>query len=590
MTTMSSDAPPPDAATPARSSGFGGLAAYLDRRALVMLGLGFASGLPNLLIFDTLSAWLRDSGLSLKVISFFSLATLAYSFKFLWAPVIDRTAVPGLTRWLGRRRAWMLVAQVAVVAGLLLVAGGDPKTSLIRTAVFAVLTGFASATQDIVVDAWRIEASEVARQGAMAAAYQWGYRIAIIVAGAVPLLLADHLGWNLAYGSMAGLMVIGMAAVLGAPRETGPGLVRPSPDAGSTTAPALEAVEWIARLALLLVGALLLGSGLGADADLLAAIVKAAGLPHVAEGLKAAWIEKDAGVWLQLASVIAGGLVIAAAAWPIPHVRTRPGIYLSRAFGEPLGDFFGRFGRTAVLILALICVYRLSDFVLNIMTPFYLDLGFSKTQVAEVRKVFGVVPSMAGVFVGGLSVARLGVMRSMVIGAFALPITNTIFAWLATQGPDFHSLIIAIGIDNVVSGFAGTCLIAYMSSLTSAGFTATQYALFSSLYSLPGKLLASQSGRIVESAAHAASPGGPFAPLRSLFAHTPPGAFAQAMAKSHVSPSALGAGYVAFFFYSGLVGVLSMVLAVLVARRTRPDMANSSPPGRLRKSPARTTP
>lgn len=560
---MSSEPPP------ARTSGFGGLAAYVDRRTLVMLGLGFASGLPNLLIFDTLSAWLRDSGLSLKVISFFSLATLAYSFKFLWAPLIDRAVLPGLTAWLGRRRAWMLVAQAAVIVGLLLVAGGDPKTGLVRIAIFAVLTGFASATQDIVVDAWRIEASEVSRQGAMAAAYQWGYRIAIIVAGAIPLVLADHLGWNLAYGSMAGLMVIGVAAVLAAPRET-PGVARARlPSAGLVSAPVIETIEWAARLGLLLIGALLLGSGLGANADLLASLTGRLGLASAAADLKDAWTAPARGVWLQLASVIAGALVITAAAWPIPGRRTRPGVYLSRAFGEPLGDFFGRFGSTAVLILALICVYRLSDFVLNIMTPFYLDLGFSKTEVAEARKVFGVAMSMVGVFAGGLSVARLGVMRSMVIGAFALPITNTIFAWLATQGPDFRSLIIAIGIDNVVSGFAGTCLIAYMSSLTSAGFTATQYALFSSLYSLPGKLLASQSGRIVETAANAARPGGPFAPLRALFAHTRPEAFASAMSKSHVSPSALGAGYVAFFFYSGLVGVLSMILAVVVARRTR---------------------
>jgi len=156
----------------------------------------------------------------------------------------------------------------------------------------------------------------------------------------------------------------------------------------------------------------------------------------------------------------------------------------------------------------------------------------------------------------------------MVIGAFALPITNTIFAWLATQGPDFRSLLIAIGIDNIVSGFAGTCLIAYMSSLTSAGFTATQYALFSSLYSLPGKLVASQSGRIVEAAAHAAEPGGPLAMLRTLFGRTPSAAFAHAMEKSHVSPASLGAGYMVFFFYSGLVGLAAMVLVVLVARKT----------------------
>jgi PAT family beta-lactamase induction signal transducer AmpG len=176
---------------------------------------------------------------------------------------------------------------------------------------------------------------------------------------------------------------------------------------------------------------------------------------------------------------------------------------------------------------------------------------------------------MVGVFLGGLSVARFGLMRSLVVGAFALPITNTIFAWLATQGPNLGSLFVAIGIDNVVSGYAGTCLVAYMSSLTSAGFTATQYALFSSLYSLPGKLIASQSGRIVETAANAAQGDGPLAFLRNLFAHTPPQAFAAAMQKSHVLPAALGAGYVTFFIYSGLVGVASMALALLVARFQR---------------------
>ena len=541
------------------------LAVFADRRTAIMLALGFAAGLPNLLIFDTLSAWLRDSGLSLEVISFFSLATLAYSFKFLWAPLVDRTRIPGLTGWIGHRRSWMLVAQAAITVGLLLVAGSDPKANLALVALFAVFTGFSSATQDIVVDAWRIEAAEMSRQGAMAAAYQWGYRIAIVVAGAVPLVLADRYGWHVSYGLMAALMLIGMGAVLLAPREQ-EHVIRAIPSTGGRENPALEMVEWLARLLVLATGALLVGSGLGANADVLAVTLAHLGLVQAAAGLKAAWTAKPDGVWLQLAGVILGFGVIVLAAWPIPGVKTRPGLYLSRAFGEPLGDFFGRFGKAAVLILALICLYRLSDFVLNIMTPFYLDLGFSKTQIAEARKVFGVVMSMVGVFAGGWSVARLGLMRSMVIGAFALPITNTIFAWLATQGPDFHSLLFAIGVDNVVSGYAGTCLIAYMSSLTSAGFTATQYAFFSSLYSLPGKLIASQSGRIVETAAKAAEHGGPLSALQGLFSHAPPQAFAAAMAKSHVAPAALGAGYVVFFFYSGLVGVASMVLAVLVAR------------------------
>jgi MFS transporter, PAT family, beta-lactamase induction signal transducer AmpG len=562
---MSEQPKPPQAAETA--GGRGGLAAYLDRRTAVMLALGFASGLPNLLIFDTLSAWMRDAGLPLATISFFSLATLAYSFKFLWAPVVDRTAIPGLTAWLGHRRSWMLCAQAVIAVGLVLIASGDPRHALGAVAACAVLTGFASATQDIVIDAWRIEAAEVARQGAMAAAYQWGYRIAMIVAGAVPLILADHYGWPLSYGAMAGLMAVGAAAVLAAPKEAAHTL-RPIPVPSGRTSPLVEMLEWIGRLLLLVLGGVLLGSGLGNTAAALSGAMAEVGQAGAAAALSKAWTSPALGVWLQLAAVLGGGALVVLAAWPIPRLQTRPGLYLSHAFGDPLGDFFGRFGRAAVLILALICVYRLSDFVLNIMTPFYLDLGFTKTQVAEARKVFGVVMSLIGVFAGGYSVARLGLMRSIVIGAFALPITNTIFAWLATQGPDFRSLLVAIGVDNVVSGYAGTCLIAYMSSLTSAGFTATQYALFSSLYSLPGKLIASQSGRIVEGAARAAQGGGFSAPLRGLFAHTPAAAFAGAMAKSHVAPDALGAGYVVFFLYSGLIGLASMALAATVARLT----------------------
>jgi PAT family beta-lactamase induction signal transducer AmpG len=453
------------------------VALYGDRRVVIILALGFASGLPNLLIFDTLSAWLRESGLSLEVIGFFSLATLAYSFKFVWAPLVDRTRVPGLDRWLGHRRAWMLVAQGAIMLGLWLVAGSDPARNLALVAVFATLTGFASATQDIVVDAWRIEAAEEERQGAMAAAYQWGYRIAVVVAGAAPLLIAEAYSWSLSYSVMAALMAVGVIAVLLAPREA----------------------------------------------------------PHEVRTFEA----RDA---------------------------MRPGAFLMRAFGDPLVEFWRRFGEVALLILALICLYRVSDFVLNIMNPFYLDLGFTKTEIAEVRKVFGVFMSMFGVFLGGWAIARYGLFGPMVVGAFAGPVSNLVYVWLAAQGADLPALFVAIGTDNIASGYAGTCLIAYMSSLTTAGFTATQYALFSSLYSLPGKLIASQSGRIVEGAALSAQAGGVLAPLKSLISEPALGA---AAAKLGVSGAALGAGYIVFFVYSFVIGLVAIALAWAVAARTR---------------------
>ena len=203
----------------AERSTLSALAVFVDRRTLVMLALGFSAGLPFLLVFDTLSAWLRASGLSLEVIGFFSLVTMIYSFKFLWAPLVDRTAVPVLTAWLGHRRSWMLVCQGLIMLGLWLVAGTDPASGLVTLAVFAVFVGFSSATQDIAIDAWRIEAADVSRQGAMAAAYQWGYRVATLVAGAAPLLLADAYGWNFSYAVMAALMTVGVIGVMAAPPE-----------------------------------------------------------------------------------------------------------------------------------------------------------------------------------------------------------------------------------------------------------------------------------------------------------------------------------------------------------------------------------
>lgn len=545
--------------TESRTSGF---ADFLQRRVLVMLGLGFSAGLPNLLIFDTLSAWLRDEGVSLAVIGFFSLATLAYSAKFLWAPLVDRTRIPALTGLLGHRRSWMLVAQIAVMFGLWLISGQSPAGGLGAMAAFAVLVGFAGATQDIVIDAWRIEVAEDRQQGIMAAAYQWGYRIAMIVAGAVPLVLAQAYSWNFSYAAMAGLMGVGVIAVLLAPRETAHA-VRPIHADGVPARPVLEVLEWIVRGAVFVVGALIAGAGLAGDPAPLALIAG----PDVF-GLAPLWKGTLYSVFLQVGAVVLGLGVIAFACAPVPGTRTRPGIYLGASFGAPLADFFQRYAGTASMILALICLYRVSDFVLNVMNPFYLDLGFSKIEIAEVRKVFGVVASMAGVFIGGLAVVKLGLLRALVIGAFAGPISNLVFVLLAVIGHSMPALYLAIGLDNIASGFAGTCLIAYMSSLTSGGFTATQYALFSSLYALPGKLIASQSGRIIEGAAHSAHEGGVFAPLLPLFAGTTPESYTTGAGTAGMAPAALGAGYVVFFLYSALIGVAAIVLTLIVVART----------------------
>ncbi|MBW8858210.1 MAG: MFS transporter, partial [Caulobacter sp.] len=350
------------------------LAFFGERRSLVMLGLGFASGLPFMLIFDTLSLWLRDAGPSLAVIGFFSLATLSFSFKFLWAPLIDRTRVPLLHGLVGHRRAWMLVCQAVIILGLLAISGVNPAANLPLMAAIAVVVGFATATQDIVIDAWRIEVVDTDRQGQMAVAVQWGYRGAMIMAGAVPLILAERFGWNISYLVMAGVMLVGVVSTLLAPREQAHA-IRPIHTDGVDQPKALEVLEWLARLAILAAGALLVGSGLSGDASLLSNLVGG-------DALAEAWKAKPNGIWLQLAGVLAGLAVIVVAAWPIPKVKTKPGVYLSTALYAPLKDFLTRFSGVAGLILAAICVYRVSDFVLNIMNPFYRDMGFSLTEIA----------------------------------------------------------------------------------------------------------------------------------------------------------------------------------------------------------------
>lgn len=562
----------------AKRSTWAAIAVFFERQSLVMLALGFAAGLPNLLVFDTLSAWLRTAGVSLQVIGFFALATLSYSLKFLWAPLVDRTSIPVLSATLGHRRSWMLVCQGLIMVGLWLISGSNPTTNLGLVALFAVFVAFASATQDIVIDAWRIEAAGEERQGVMAAAYQWGYRIAILTAGIAPLFIASRINWGVAYASMAVLMVIGVIAVLVALKEKPRPAQQPLMPPDMPPRPVEETVEWSLRLLLLLSGAIIFGTGFTAQLDLLRYVFGVVGAAGALSGLEAAWAEKPLGVFIQVGMALAGLAMIVCAALPAPGKITRPGVYFKRSYGEPIADFFNRFEGVAWLILAMICCYRLSDFVLNIMNPFYLDLGFDLERIAEIRKGFGVWMLVIGVGVAGWAIARFGLIRCLVAGAVVGPASNLMFAWLATQGADWRAFAAAIAVDNITAGFCGTVLIAYMSSLTSAGFTATQYALFSSLYALPGKLIAAQSGAIIEGSARAAEEGGALGGLRALFNDLPADAFARA-ADLNVTPASLGAGYVMFFIYSCLIGVAALVLAVLIARKriTAPPPQQAAP-------------
>jgi len=380
-----------------------------------MLPLGFAAGLPLLLVYGTLSFRLREAGVDLATIGFASWVALAYALKFVWAPLVDRVSIPWLSRRLGRRRAWLLLAQCGVMIGLTGMALADPALELTRLIGLALFTAFASATQDIALDAYRIESAAIERQAALAAAYQTGYRIAMIWAGAGALWIAARSAhgsaayqphaWTVAYLAMAASMLIGFIAVLRAAEQ---------PFTVSSEPPR----RWLAQL--------------------------------------------------------------------------------RRTVVDPFADFFSRHGWQAVLILALVSCYRISDIVMGVMAnAFYVDAGFSKDEVAEVSKAYGLVMTLAGGFAGGWLVARFGARRILPATAAASSASILLFAWLATLGHDLPMLVVAVTADNFASGVAGTTFIAYLSGLTSARFTATQYALLSSLTVLVPKLLAGTSGMLV---------------------------------------------------------------------------------------------
>jgi PAT family beta-lactamase induction signal transducer AmpG len=570
------------AAEPKRST-WDALAVFLERRSLVMLTLGFAAGLPNLLLYDTISAWMRQAKLPLDVITLFSLVTITYAIKFLWAPVVDRVKIPVLHQLFGKRRSWMLLMQVGIVFGIWAIAASMPTVSadvaggvegavqpdpdlnvLWVVAALAAMTAFFGATQDIAIDAWRIEVAAVERQGAMAAMYQWGYRIAVAVSGAAPLFLASRIGWTSAYSAMAVVMGIGILGVLLAPREQS---VEPRPLPPQTTPIWAEVLEWAGRLALMVLGACFIGAGLSGKAEPLTFMFPWIGMTDAVPGFTEAWGAKPWGAVWQVIGVAIGLAIVAFATYPL--FKSRPSAYFAGTLKEPLEDFFKRYGSVGALILAMICVYRVADFVLNLMTAFYVDVGFTLDEIGTVRKIFGVWMSVIGIGVGGWTVARLGLMRALIVGAILQPLSNIAFGALVFTGPWLPGLYACIAIDNISAGIAGTALIAYMSSLTSLGFTATQYALFSSLYALPGKILAAISGRVVEGATAAAA-AGEMEWLRSWFGAQSPTAFAHLVAERGIPAEAFAAGYMMFFIYSAIIGIAALVFAIAVMRRQPP--------------------
>ncbi|MEY2782117.1 MAG: hypothetical protein RLZZ134_176 [Pseudomonadota bacterium] len=394
---------------------------YLQPASLRMLALGFTAGLPLLLVLGTLSFRLREAGIDRSTIGYLSWVGLAYGVKWMWAPLVDRMPIPWLTSQLGRRRSWLLLSQIVIAAGLVGMALNDPSQLLGPLVFFALAVAVASATQDIALDAYRIESAEVNAQAALAASYQTGYRLAMIWAGAGVLWIAAwaqgeqatgyvQSAWQVAYLVMAASMLPGMLMVLGSPEPV------PAP-----LQPARNVAEW-----------------------------------------------------------------------------------LKGAVVEPFTDFWRRYRWQALLLLALIAVYRISDVVMGIMAnPFYVDMGFTKSEVASVTKVYGVIMTLVGAFVGGVLSARWGVMRILMLGALLSALSNLLFVWLSGVGHDVTALVWVISADNLASGIASAAFIAYLSSLTNISYSATQYALLSSMMLLLPKFIAGFSGDYVDTFGYA---------------------------------------------------------------------------------------
>ncbi len=554
-----------------RQSTLQALAAYARPKPLIMLSLGYATGIPFLLIGDTLNAWLRVEGVSLSVIGFFILVSFAYTLKFMWAPLIDRVNIPVLTAKLGHRRSWMIVLQILMALGLLAIAVTDPKTQLVQMAFFATLTGIFGATHDIVLDAYRIELGGTTEEiGVVTAAYQWGYRMAFIVSGFVPLLLATRVGWSVAYAVMALMLLIGWITVWFAPK--GPAHVPLAIHTEDMPVRRLaEAAEWLGRILLIVVAAVIAGSGLTGSADLINGILGVFHVDAAAQAaFKAAFTSKTTGWLWQIPLVPIGLGLMFFACLPLPW-PTRPGAYAKGAFVEPLIDFFRRYDRWAFFIFALICIYRISEFTLNIANAYYLDLGFSLDAVGEMRKLYGALMTMVGVAISGWTIARLGIRKALIIGAIAGPLSHVGFMILGCAGHNLSALALALALDNIAASIQGTVLIVYMSSLVAAPFTAAQYALLSSIYAILGKLVGSQSGRIVEASAKAADAGGLSSLFKGLMTHLTPDAYVKAAKGLGVSVQAMGAGYFSFFAYTIVVSLGGIVMSVWLYYRYKPS-------------------
>ena len=381
-----------------------GLGIYTSSESIRMVFLGFSAGLPHPLLFATLTLWLASTEVSISEITMFGWVGIIYAIKFLWAPMLDRLRLPGLTSLIGQRRSWMLLTQAIILVGLIYMSFLQPESDLIFLAYMSIIVAFASASQDVAIDAYRIEIAESKFQAVLGASYQLGYRISALTSGAGALYLASFYDWKLTYQIMSMFMLVGIMTVIMIPESTK------------------------------------------------------------------------------------------------PFEKNNNSGWLKKTLIEPFAEFFKRNGYWSLFLLMFIAIYRVSDLIIGIAAnPFYADLGFNLSEIATVTKVFGFTITIIGAFIGGLTVARFGISKLLIISSILLTVTNLFFLFLNNAGPSLPALVLTISADNFALGFSGTVFIAFLSSLTSRYFTASQYALFTSVMFLPGITLSGFSGQIIES-------------------------------------------------------------------------------------------
>lgn len=412
--------------------------AFLDRRALIMLFLGFSAGIPILLIFSSLSLWLGEAGIEKSAVTFFSWAALGYSFKFVWAPLIDELPVPFLTQKLGRRRAWLLIAQVLIISAICTMAFSNPALGqgyLYQMAAGAVLLGFSAATQDIVIDAYRIELAETEMQTVLASTYNAGYRIGMIVAGAGALFLAASLGtakgnyiysaWKITYLVMAAVMLVGIITTL-VIRE--PKVDRTYKDYKRSDYYRLVAVFFVAVIGFVL--SYIFSGALTESVKAQFAIT---------DSLLLFCFESLRFIGSAALAVLLGSLLVKMGA-----VNKQMAM---ETWISPIADFFRRYGlKLALVLLLLIGFYRISDIIAGVISNvFYQDLNFSKEQIAEAVKIYGVIFSLVGGFLGGLLAQRMNIMKLMFVGAVLASSTNLIFIGLVKSGQPTHDVQVTVG-------------------------------------------------------------------------------------------------------------------------------------------------